>query len=473
MICRLRYNTASLPHLEIRVKDLTQGPIRGHLLAMAAPMAIGMLVQTLFFFVDLYFVSKLGSDAVAGVSTAGNATFIVMALTQMLSVATVTLISHAAGKKDHKRVNLVFNQAFFISLLGTLATLLLGSVLVGRYMQQVAANPQIAALGASYLHWFLPGLALQFVMMMLGAALRGVGVTKPPMVAQLVSISLNIVLAPILIAGWGTGHAMGVAGAGLASSIALVVAVALLLWHFRHHESYLDLHREKMRPVWPVWREMLKVGLPAGGEFLLMFCFIAFVYSVLRDFGGAAQAGFGIGSRVMQMLFLPAMAVGFAVPAVAGQNFGAGHAERVRATLFNAILIETGLMLILTVLCKINPHWLASPFSDDPAVLAYSSEFLTIISWNFVASGLLFACSGMFQALGNTWPGLLCSALRLTIFMLPVSWLARQSGFHTTQVWYLSVATMLVQAACALGLVFWQMRLRLPHARKVHAEVQA
>ncbi len=444
------------------MRDLTQGPIHGHLLAMAAPMAIGMVVQTLFFFIDLYFVGQLGSDAVAGVSTAGNAMFILMAFTQMLSVATTTLIAHAAGQKDHKRINLVFNQAFFASLLGVGATLLAGILLIGPYTRQVAASPHIAAIGASYLYWFLPGMALQFVMMMLGAALRGVGVTKPPMVAQLVSLGLNIVLAPILIAGWGTGHAMGVAGAGLASSIALVVAVVVLLWHFRDHPSHMALRREKMRPSWPIWRAMLKVGVPACGEFLVVFCFIGLVYSVLRHVGGEAQAGFGIGSRVMQMLFLPAMAIGFAVPAVAGQNFAAGHADRVRATRRYAIVLETGLMLLLTALCMINSQVLARPFSDDPLVLAHAGEFLGIIAWNFAASGVLFACSGMFQAMGNTLPGLACSVVRLLIFALPVNWLAQTGDFQTRYVWYWSVTTMLIQAALALVLVRWQMNRHLP-----------
>ena len=99
------------------MKDLTQGSIPKHLINMSIPIMVGMLVQTLYFLVDLYFVGGLGETALAGVSAAGNAMFIIIALTQILNVGTATLISHAAGRKDRPYANLVFNQSFVISIL--------------------------------------------------------------------------------------------------------------------------------------------------------------------------------------------------------------------------------------------------------------------------------------------------------------------------------------------------------------------
>ena len=108
------------------MKDLTKGSISSHLIAMAVPMAAGMIFQTLYFFVDLYFVAKLGDAAVAGVSTAGNAMFIIMALTQVLGVGTVALIAHAVGRKDQADANLIFNQSLLIAALCGVLTLVLG-----------------------------------------------------------------------------------------------------------------------------------------------------------------------------------------------------------------------------------------------------------------------------------------------------------------------------------------------------------
>jgi Na+-driven multidrug efflux pump len=210
------------------MKDLTQGSVRGHIVAMATPIAVGMLVQTLYFLVDLYFVSRLGSDAVAGVSAGGNAVMIVIALTQILSVGTVALISHAVGAKDPARAHLVFNQSLGLAMACSLFVLLLGWVGIVPYMRTLGAGEAIAEAGRSYLLRYLPGLALQFPLAAMGSAMRGTGIALPGMVVQMATVLVNTVLAPVLIAGWGTGHPMGAMGAGLASSVAVGVGVLLM-----------------------------------------------------------------------------------------------------------------------------------------------------------------------------------------------------------------------------------------------------
>jgi putative MATE family efflux protein len=443
------------------MKDLTQGSIRGHILAMAAPIAIGMFVQTLYFLVDLYFVSRLGAEPLAGVSAGGNAVMIVMALTQVLSVGTVALISHAVGAKDKLRANLVFNQSLSLALLCMLLTIVLGLVATGPYLRTIGAGEGITEAGRTYLLWYLPGLALQFPLAAMASALRGTGIATPGMVVQLATVLINIVLAPILIAGWATGHPMGVAGAGLASSLAIGIGVLLMLFYFVKLESYVAVDRHQLAPRVSVLAQMLRIGIPAGGEFVLIFVYTSAIYWIIRPFGPAAQAGFGIGIRVMQSIFLPAMAISFAVPAVAGQNFGARLPDRVRDTLKQAVIIECSLMLVLAVLCHLIPQTLIGAFTSDPEVAEVGVAFLTIISTNFVAMGFVFACSGLFQAMGNTWPSLASSATRLLTFIVPAVYLAQQPGFALRQVWYLSVVTVILQAIVSGLLVRSQLRRRL------------
>lgn len=132
--------------------NLTEGSISRHLLVMAVPMAIGMVVQTMYYLVDLYFVARLGDTAIAGVSAAGNATFIILALAQMLTVGTVTMVSHAVGKKDREQANLVFNQSVVLAGLFALATLLVGYLMAGRYMQSLGADAETIQAGKTYLY---------------------------------------------------------------------------------------------------------------------------------------------------------------------------------------------------------------------------------------------------------------------------------------------------------------------------------
>ncbi len=256
---------------EYPMKDLTESSIVKNILQMALPLAAGMVFQTLYFLIDLYFVAGLGDAAIAGVSAAGNVMFIVFAATQVLGVGTVTLISHAAGRKDQADANLVFNQSLALATSCALSTLVLGFVAGPRYIGALGADAATTAAGITYLYWFLPSLALQFALVAMGSALRGTGIVRPAMMVQILTVVLNAILAPVLIAGWGTGHPMGVAGAGLASSLALAAGVLLLGVYFRRLEKYVGFDRTQWRPRTAIWRRLLRVGLPAGGEFLLIF----------------------------------------------------------------------------------------------------------------------------------------------------------------------------------------------------------
>jgi Na+-driven multidrug efflux pump len=218
------------------MRDLTQGPIPGHLAAMAAPIAAGMLAQTLYFLIDLYFVAGLGDAALAGVGAAGTAFFVVMALTQMLGVGAMALVSQAVGRKDHADADLVFNQSMSLAVMCTGATILFGYWLAGAYVRTVGADADTIAAGITYLNWFLPGLALQYVNIVMMSGLRGTGVVKPTMIVQMATVLLNALLAPILIAGWLTGKPMGVAGAGLATSLAVAAGVVMMAFYFARLE---------------------------------------------------------------------------------------------------------------------------------------------------------------------------------------------------------------------------------------------
>ncbi len=447
------------------MRDLTRGPLIGHIAAMATPIAVGMLVQTLYFLVDLYFVSRLGGVPLAGVSAAGNAMFVALAFSQMLSVGTVAVVSHAVGAEDRARANLAFHQAVMLAGLLGGVTLLGGYLgLADLYIGITGADPSTIAAGTLYLRWFVPALALQFATTAMGATLQGTGVVKPTMVVQLLGLMVNIVLTPILVAGWGTGHPLGVAGAGLASTLSSAAAALTMALYFVRLESYVEFDWSQLRLDWPVLRRMLGIGLPAGAEFLLMFVYMAVIYTVIRTFGSDAQAGFGVGVRMMQAVFLPAMAIAFATPAIAGQNFGASNAARVRETFRKVAWLNVGVMSLLTALCQVRPEWLVQAFATNDSILTVAAGFMNVISWNFVATGLVFTCSGMFQALGNTVPALAATATRLVTFVIPAFWLSRQPDFYIEQVWYLSVATVALQAVISLLLLRGQLARRLRFA---------
>jgi putative MATE family efflux protein len=444
------------------VKDMTKGPVAGHVLQLASFIALTMLFQTLYFLADLYFVGRLGKEAVAGVSLSGNLTFVVLALTQALGAGTTSLVAQALGRKQHAHAERVFNQA---QVLATLTGLGFGALaFLGRdaYCGRLAADAVTAGLGVQYLTWFVPALVMQFPLVAMGAALRGMGDVRIPTMIQVATVLLNIVLAPTLIFGWLSGHPLGVRGAALASLLAIVAGDAAFVAYFRRAESPFRFRPADWGPQPRLWGAILKIGLPAGGEFGLLAFYMVLVYDITRRFGASAQAGFGIGARVMQALFLPAVAIAFATAPVVGQNYGARLAGRVREAARTAALMAAALMLVLTVLCHIAPDALVRVFSRDATVIAFGSEYLRIVSWNFVASGLVFVLSSVFQGLGNTLPALGSSALRLVLFALPAYLVSQRPGFEMRHVWYLSVASVTLQVLVNLWLLEREFRVKLP-----------
>lgn len=443
------------------MRDLTQGSITGHLLGMAAFIGISLVFQTLYFIVDLYFVSRLGSAAIAGVSAAGNVFFLALAASQLISIGVMATVAQAVGKKDEAEANLYSDQAISMSLLFGAVVLALGYAFGGLGVDTLTADAESAAAGRAYLFAFLPQLALMFPVGAMTSALRGVGVTMPTMVLQTATILLNAALAPVLIVGWGTGVPLGAAGAGLASSIAALLGTVALIFMFPRVQKYLRFHITSLAPKFDAWRRLIFIGLPTSLEFLMMFAIFIVIYWVIRPFGAEAQAGFGIGGRIMQSIFLPAMAVAFAAAPIAGQNFGAKRYDRVRDTFRNAALIGSAIMLTLSILCHVSPGLLARPFTDDPDVLAVSNDYLQITSWNFVFSGLVMAAGSMFQGMGDTRPSLIASATRTVTFVVPAIWVSSQSWFELHDVWLLSVFSVVTQCALAMWLLFEAFKRKL------------
>ena len=224
--------------------------------------------------------------------------------------------------------SLIFNQSQVLSLVVGVLFLVVAMAIRVPYANLLAADAVTAKLAADYLLWFVPAMALQF-----GLIAMGVGPARhrqlqarddradrdrDPQHRARAGVHLRM----------GHGRArMGVAGAALATLIAIVIGVVWMTTYFLSAQVVSALLGGDWSPRPKLWADMLKIGLPAGAEFALMAVYLMLVYVVSRPFGAAAQAGFGIGMRILQACFLPVVALGFAVGPVAGQNFGARKAR--------------------------------------------------------------------------------------------------------------------------------------------------
>ncbi len=443
------------------MQDLTTGSLTGHLLKTTSFMLVSMVFQALYVLVDLFWVGRLGTDAVAAVGISANLSFLVLAASQMLGVGTTTMVSHSAGRKEHDRAIFLFNQSQVLSMVAGVLFLALAMLSRTAYAAALSADASMQAQTEEYLLWFIPAMALQFAMVAMGAALRGTGNFKPGMIVQTGTVVLNMVLAPVLIFGWGPFDPHGVSGAALATFIAIAIGVVWISSYFLDRDAYLRFRLADWRPKLQVWGQMLKIGLPAGVEFALMGLYMVVVYAISRPFGAAAQAGFGVGFRIVQSAFLPVVALGFAVAPVAGQNFGARQGQRVRDAFKTAASIGAATMLVLGVGIYLGAAPLIRLFSSDPEVIHVGVDYLQVVTINFVASGITFVSASMFQGMGNTMPSLVTSFLRIVISIVPAIILSRRPDFALTWIWWLTVLSTTLQMAANLVLLQREFRLKL------------
>lgn len=451
------------------LKDLTQGSVAANLVRMSAFLMASMLVQALYLLADMYWIGRLGRDSVAAVGLAANLMALTLALTQMMGVGTTTLISHAAGTKNQDRARYVFNQSFFLSVLGGGLPCSVAFFLRHSYCAALAASPETIRLGTVYLSWFVPALFLQFPLISMGAALRGAGVVKPTVAVLVVTVVFNLVLAPILIFGWGTGHVFGVKGAAMATFTALAIGVVAMFVYFAVKEKYLAFDASVMCPDLRLWREVFSIGLPAGAELGILGIYLIVVYAVIRHFGAAAQGGFAIGARIMQSLILPAVAVGMANAPIVGQNYSAEKPERVRQSFSAACCLGSAVMLLLTVISQLKAAAIVSFFSKQNDVIVVAAEYLRVISFTFLATGLIFASTSVFQGFGNTRPPFLSSVIRLFVFAVPVLLLLQWPGLTLHRVWLISAGSIWVQAFINLYFLRGEFHAKLGSIRESSA----
>jgi Na+-driven multidrug efflux pump len=251
-----------------------------------------------------------------------------------------------------------------------------------------------------------------------------------------------------------------VAGAAISTLVAVVVGIVWLSRYFTASDAFLRFHWSDWRPRLETWASMLKIGLPAGAEFLLTAVYLFIVYKVSRPFGASAQAAFGIGLRLVQSMFLPVVALAVAAGPVAGQNVGAHKADRVRTTFLSAVGMAVAGTLISGGIGFFWARQLIGVFSPDADVIRVGVDYLHIAAFSFVASGEVFVSSSMFQALGNAVPPLLTSVGRITLIAVPIVVLSRRPDFDLNTIWYISATGVVLQMIANLLLLRREFNLK-------------
>src|SRR5688572_21602257 len=388
--------------MDPRTRVLLEGPIVPTVLRLAAPNVLVMVVQASIGLVETYFIGKPGTEALAGVALV----FPVFMLMQMMSAGAMgggisSAIARALGAGRREDADALVMHAFAIALALGLA-FMLAVLAAGRWMYgAMGGSGAVLDVALTYSNVVFAGSILVWVFNSLANVVRGTGNMAVPAIVSCAGAAVVIPLSPCLIFGWGPFPRLGVAGGALALLTFYVLGTAALV-------AYLWSGRSVVRPSfrstafrWPLFREILRVGAVAALVTISTNLTIAIATGYVGQFGPAAIAGYGTGTRLEYLLIPIVFGLGAPLVAMVGTNLGAGQRDRaLRAAWFGAA-IAAGLTEMVGLWAAVYPHSWLSLFDSDPAMLAAGSKYLQTVGPVYGLFGLGMALYFASQGAGR------------------------------------------------------------------------
>jgi len=390
--------------------DLTSGPILKTLIAFSIPMLIGNLIQTLNGSINAIWVGRLlGENALAATTNANGVMFLFFALVFGFGTATTVRVGQHFGARNVESARRTFGSGLGFCMIMAIVLGVIGWVYSPALLRLLATPQGSMHLADTYLRVTYIGIPFGTANMMLGMGLRGAGDSKSPLHAMILTVVLDIVLNPLLIMGLGPIPALGIAGSAIASLLAGLAGVGLLLYSLYRKDLPLRLRGAEFGYLLPRREELayiLKKGMPMGGQMLLVSSAQMVMIGLVNREGIDSTAAYGASMQLWNYLQMPAFAISSGVSAMVAQNIGAGHHERVSQVThagMSSNLVMTGL---LTTLLLVFSHPLLALFlgGQSPALpIAQHIQFVSI--WSFVVMGASMIVGGTMRAYGVVvWP---------------------------------------------------------------------
>ena len=368
-------------------RDYTTGSIRRAIVILSIPMVLEMMMESLFGVVDMFFVARLGVDALATVALTESILVLVFGVAIGLSIASTAFVARRVGEKDLEGAAVGAVQSIVVGLGISLVVGVAGLLYAPKLLELMGASASVIQTGAAYTRLMLGGSAVIFLLFLMNAILRGAGDPALSMRVLWIANGINIVLDPCLINGWGPFPKLGVLGAAVATTTGRGVGVALQLFFLLGGYSRVKVHRHQIRIQWDVMWRLLRVSLNGMLQFLISTASWTGLVRICATFGSAPVAGYNIAIRIFLFLLLPAWGMSNAAATLVGQNLGARQPGRAEASVY-ATAQFTMLYMALAAIALVGfAQPLALFFTRDPAVAEVASTAMRFIG----AGGVVYA----------------------------------------------------------------------------------
>ncbi len=426
------------------------------LFRIALPLMLGSFLQMVYNLTDSYFLGKLGKEELSAPAIVMTLIFFLVTFGMGLAEAGSTLIAQSKGKNDQQRVDFYLGQSTLALVLVSLVIMVFGLVIAKPLLHLLRTPQEILYFALDYMIIIFWGIPLMFGFFVAQSALRGVGNTKTPFKIQLVTVTLNVILDPILIYGWLGVPALGVRGAAIATvtarGLASVLAFAVLI----RGKHGVHLKASNLKPDTAAILLMLRVGVPAAlGRSIAMLGFVV-LQGIVNTFGTAVIAAFGVGNRIINLFNVPCMSISMGTAAMIGQSLGAKDYERAHQVIVVSIKSVLGFIVPSMTLMFFWGNLVTRFFVNDPDTIYHGAMLFRIVSVSVIFFGLFNVVAGTSQGAGDTKPLMVLQILRLWGFRVPVAYLlALTFGFGPPGIW---VGMFISNIACFVLGLLWLRR---------------
>jgi putative MATE family efflux protein len=413
---------------------------------LAWPIVVTELLQVAYNVADTLWLGRLSADAVAAISLAFPLIFLLLSIGGGFTVAGSTLVAQYTGADSERSAGKVAGQTLaFVTIVATVlgvAGYVTTDAMLGLLPSQADTAAQVIPLASAYMEVFFLGVPFLFGFFVFSALMRGYGNTKTPMRIMAISVVLNVVLDPILIFGWFGAPALGVEGAALATIISRGVATVLGIYVLYATGVGPTVRLSHFVPDLSYVREIVRVGVPAALEQSTAALAFIFLTAIVVQFAPPVVAAYGLGNRLVSLVFLPAMGLGRATNTMVGQNLGAGKPDRAEAAVWLAAKVAAGVLFVAGVFAALFPEPIVSVFMTTGTeaaaqTIVYGSEYLRIRAIEFAFIGILQVVLGAYRGAGNTKLALGFSLLSLWVGrVIPVYYLTFELGWGPAGIWW-------------------------------------
>jgi putative MATE family efflux protein len=369
----------------------------------------------------VFFVSRLGPDAVATVGLTESLLTLVFGVAIGLSISTTAFVARRIGEKDPEGAA---NSAVQAILLGLAFSVVVAAVAITeapRLLHLMGATPAVEA-NARYTRIMLGGSASIFLLFLINAIFRGAGDATLAMRTLWIANGINIVLDPCLINGWGPFPRLGVLGAAVATTTGRSIGVLYQLWQLRSGKHRVVVHRQQVRLNPPVLWKLLKVSITGILQFLVVTCSYLGLVRIISTFGSVAIAGYTIAIRMIVFTILPAWGLSNAAATLVGQNLGAAKPERAEQAVYRTGFYNMIYMLLISGAFLFFPAQLVSIFSSDPGVAHTAMACLRVLSFGYIAYAWGMVFMQAFNGAGDTVTPTLINLFAFWILQIPLGY---------------------------------------------------